>query len=68
MRKAIFIDHVKFNAAHDPEVEGHTVGLNEMSDYTDDEFSTLSGTKNSGLYQNEIQKLKDQNKIILNYE
>ena len=44
MRKGIFIDHLKFNEAHDPEVEGHTVGVNEFSDSTPEEFSSLSGT------------------------
>jgi hypothetical protein len=46
MRLGIFIDHLKFNAAHDPELEGHTVGLNEMSDWTHDEFGIISGRHN----------------------
>jgi hypothetical protein len=50
MRLDIFIGHIKFNAAHDPEFEGHSVGLNEMSDWTNDEFGFVSGRHNVGLY------------------
>lgn len=51
LRFNIFIDHVKFNEAHDPELEGHTVGLNEMSDWTHDEFGIVSGRHNIAHYK-----------------
>ena len=65
IRLDIFIDHVKFNAAHDPELEGHTVGLNIMSDWTHDEFGIVSGRNNIGLYKERHQMLGAQNLVTL---
>jgi hypothetical protein len=64
MRKGIFIDHLEFNEAHDPEVEGHTVSINEFSDYTPEEFSILSGTANPAVNKTRIQMLKNEELVM----
>ena len=46
MRFNIFTNHTKFIEAHDPVAEGHTVAINEMSDWTDEEFGIVSGRFN----------------------
>lgn len=46
LRFGMFTKNLQFIEAHDPEVEGHTVGLNEMSDWTDEEFGVVSGRSN----------------------
>ena len=51
MRLAIFTKNMKFIEKHDPEEEGHTVALNEMSDWTDDEFGVVSGRFNVDLHR-----------------
>ena len=42
---------MKFIEKHDPEEEGHTVALNEMSDWTDEEFGVVSGRFNVDLHR-----------------
>ena len=65
MRLEIFVKNIKFIEEHDPEVEGHTVALNEMSDWTDEEFGVVSGRFNVAAHKERIGLLGASEGVLL---